>query len=89
MKQVRCKMPVVDVKRAQGDLELLLAYLDYFPYLDKGASENLRSWMSMYRRQQKMDPFTLAPGETHVWGPFTMTNMGKRRFVVSLEVREL
>lgn len=82
-------MPTVDMNRAKSDLELLLSYLDYFPYFDKGATENLRAWLSMYRREKAMEPFTLAAGETHVWGPFTMTNMGKRRFVVYLEVREL
>lgn len=82
-------MPVVDMKRAQGDLELVISYLDHFAYLDKGSKENLRAWLSSYRRPHRMEPFTLNPGETHVWGAFTMTNMGTRRFVVTLEVREL
>jgi len=82
-------MPVIDIKKAQGDLELMLSYLDYFCYFDRGASENLRAWLSMYRKQHRMEPFTLNPGETHVWGAFTMTNMGTRRMVVTLEVREL
>ena len=74
---------------AQIDLELVLSYLDHFCYFDKGHVENLRAWLSTYRRPQQMNPFTLNPGETHVWGGFTMTNMGTRRQVVSLEVRDL
>jgi len=82
-------MPVVDVNRAKGDLELLISYLDHFCYFDRGATENLRAWLSMYRKEKAMEPFTLAAGEMHAWGPFTMTNIGKRKFVVYLEVREL
>ncbi len=82
-------MPVVDTKQAQFDLELLLSYLDHFCFFEKGHAENLRAWLSMYRKTRTMEPFTLNPGETHVWGAFTMSNMGKRRQVVKLEVREL
>ena len=77
------------MKMAQFDLELLLSYLDHFGFFDRGHAENLRAWLSTYRRTKTMAPFTLKPGETHVWGPFTMTNMGTNRFVVALEVREL
>jgi hypothetical protein len=77
------------MKQAQFDLELLLSYLDHFCFFERGHAENLRAWLSMYRKTKKSDPFTLSPGETHVWGPFTMTNMGNRRFVVNLEIREL
>lgn len=82
-------MPVVDQRQAQFDLELLLSYLDHFCFFDRGHAENLRAWLSMYRRTRRMEPFTLNPGETHVWGAFTMTNMGTKRYVVGLEIREL
>lgn len=83
------RVVTVDFKRAEGDIRLVLAYLDHFCYLDKGAKENLEAFLAIHKRSVKNEPFTLNPGETHVWGPFTMRNMGLKKFLVRLDVTEV
>lgn len=82
-------MPIVDTKRAQQTLELLLAFLDHWCYFSPGESDNLRGYLTAYKKSYKSEPLMLMGSEKLVFGPVVVTNMGTRKLLVKLEVTEL
>ena len=80
-------MPVVDIKRADEELNMVLAYLDYFAYLPKGAKQNLRAYLNMMKKKVAESTIVLDPKEKQVFGQLVLTNIGTKTVTIRLEVR--
>lgn len=84
-------MAIVDVRVAQGDILIILSYLETigFGYLPQYRIDNLKAYLMQfgkaYRNQQ---PIVLDPGEAQPFGALWLSNRGTKKLVVKMSVVE-
>lgn len=86
-------MGVIDHKTAQGDLLIILSYLETigFGYLPEVRLTNLKNYLTTFARANiTYEPITLEPQEGHPFGSLFLSNRGTKRLIIrKMEVIEI